>query len=121
MQVKLLKSKILRAVATDASLNYEGSLAIDAELMARVGLLPFEKILVGNITNGQRFETYAIEAPAGSKTFSLNGAVARLGQIGDIIVIMSFADFTPEEAKTWQPQTIVLAERNTKIVKAVNC
>lgn len=120
MQINLLKSKILRAEVTDSSVNYEGSLGIDISLMEKVGLLPYEKILVGNITNGNRFETYAIPAPAGSLTFALNGAAAHLGKIGDLLVIMSFADMTPQEAETWQPKTIVLAECNSKIIKTVN-
>jgi aspartate 1-decarboxylase len=120
MQIQLLKSKILRAEVTDSSVDYEGSLGIDTDLMDRVGLLPYEKILVGDITNGSRFETYAIPAPAGSRTIALNGAVAHLGKIGDLLVIMSFASLTPEEALTWKPKTIVVAECNSKIIKAVN-
>ena len=120
MQIQLLKSKILRAEVTDSSVDYEGSLGIDTDLMDRVGLLPYEKILVGDITNGARFETYAIPAPAGSRTIALNGAVAHLGKIGDLLVIMSFVSLTPEEARTWKPKTIVVAERNSKIIKTVN-
>ena len=76
MNVSLLKSKLLRAEITDRALHYEGSLAIDSALMEQVGLRRYEKILVSNIANGERFETYAIEAPAGSQTISLNGAAA---------------------------------------------
>lgn len=117
MQVHILRSKILRAEVTDARLEYEGSLAIDSAYMSRVGILPFEKILVGNLANGNRFETYAIPAPAGSLTFCLNGAAAHLGQKGDLLVIMTFGVMTEEEAKKWTPRTIVLAESNKKIVK----
>jgi aspartate 1-decarboxylase len=120
MQIQMLKSKILRAEVTDSCLNYEGSLAIDSELMAKVGLRHYEKILVGDMASGSRFETYAIEAPAGSRTIALHGAVARLGQIGDLVVIMSFALLTPEEAADWKPKTIVLAKGNSEIVKSVN-
>jgi len=120
MEIQLLKSKILRAEVTESSLNYEGSLGIDSELMEKVGLLPYEKILVGDMASGSRFETYAIPAPAGSCTFALNGAVARLGQVGDLIVIMSFASLRPEEVADWKPKTIVLAERNRVIVKKLN-
>ena len=91
MQVTLLKSKLLRAEVTDRALHYEGSLAIDSALMKQIGLIPNEKILVANIANGERLETYAIEAPKGSHTISLNGAAAHKGQIGDLLVIMSFA------------------------------
>lgn len=119
MQVTLLKSKIHRAMVTDASLHYEGSLSIDVSLMERVGLLPYEKILVGNITCGDRFETYAIPAPAGSKIFSLNGATARLGQIGDLLVIMSFAQVDEKDIPSWKPKVVVLSEGNSKIVEGV--
>ncbi|MBN2068446.1 MAG: aspartate 1-decarboxylase [Opitutales bacterium] len=120
MQVKLLKSKLLRAEVTQAELDYEGSLGIDIELMNKVGILPYEHILVGDITNGSRFETYAIPAPAGSRTIALNGAVAHLSKVGNRVVIMSFANFTPDEAKTWKPKAITLDECNSKIVKSVN-
>lgn len=120
MFVQILKSKILRAETTDAILDYEGSLAIDEALMKRVGLLYGEKILVGNISNGKRFETYAIPAPAGSKTISLRGAAAHMGKKGDLLVLMSFAQMTEEEAGHWVPRTITLAEGNSKIIKEQN-
>ncbi len=120
MQVNLLRAKFLRAEVTDAHVDYEGSLAIDSELMRMIDLLPYEKILVGNLANGNRFETYAIEAPAGSKTFSLRGAAARLGKPGDLLVIMSFANMSVEEARTWQPRVIVLGDGNRKILKQTN-
>ncbi|MBR5621682.1 MAG: aspartate 1-decarboxylase [Opitutales bacterium] len=117
MLLDILHSKILRAEVTDAQLHYEGSLAIDSEIMDMIGMLPNEKILVGNISNGHRFETYAIPAPAGSRQFCLNGAVAHLGKVGDLIVIMSFARMTPEEAKTWTPRVVVFGDGNSRIVK----
>ena len=117
MQLNLLKSKIHRAEVTDLSLDYEGSLAIDSDFLARVDLKPFEKILVGNMANGKRFETYAIPAPAGSKTISLNGACAHLGEIGDLLTIMSFASFSAAEAAAWTPKVMQLGEKNTKVVK----
>lgn len=120
MLVQILKSKILRAEVTDAIQDYEGSLAIDENLMKSVDLLYGEKILVGNITNGKRFETYAIPAPAGSKTISLRGAAAHMGKEGDLLVMMSFAQFTPEEAESWIPRTITLSEKNSKIIKSQN-
>ncbi len=120
MLLEVLKSKILRAETTDSRIDYEGSLAIDQDLMDKVGLITGEKILVGNINNGERFETYAIAAPRGSKTFSVRGAAAHLGKAGDLLVIMSFARMTPEEAKAFTASTMTLAERNTKIVKQQN-
>ena len=116
MHLSILKSKILRATVTGAETDYEGSLAIDADLMARVGLLPYEKILVGNITNGERLETYAIEAPAGSRAICLNGAAAHKGKTGDLLVIMSFAQMSPEEARDHQPRTITLADGNACVI-----
>jgi aspartate 1-decarboxylase len=120
MQVTLLKSKLLRAEVTDRALHYEGSLAIDSALMKQIGMLPYEKILVSNIANGERFETYAIEAPAGSLTISLNGAAAHKGALGDLLVIMSFAQLDEEELKTWKPKVIVLADGNKRVVRADN-
>lgn len=120
MQVSLLKSKLLRAEVTDSALHYEGSLAIDAALMEQVGLQRYEKILVANIANGERFETYAIEAPKGSHTISLNGAAAHKGKLGDLLIIMSFAQFEGAEAKAWQPKVLVLADRNRRVVRADN-
>ncbi|MGB0273219.1 MAG: aspartate 1-decarboxylase [Opitutales bacterium] len=120
MQLSLLKSKLLRAEITDRALHYEGSLAIDAALMEQVGLLPYEKILVANIANGERFETYAIEAPKGSHTISLNGAAAHKGAVGDLLVIMSFAQVEAEVVEQFKPKVLVLAEGNRKVVRADN-
>lgn len=120
MHITLLKSKLLRAEVTDSELHYEGSLAIDASLMRQVGLVAYEKILIANIANGERLETYAIEAPAGSNMISLNGAAAHKGKIGDLLVIMSFAQVEAEEAQAWQPKVLVLADRNRTIVRSDN-
>jgi aspartate 1-decarboxylase len=120
MLYHLLRTKLLRAEVTGARLDYEGSLAIDIELMNLVGMLPYEKILVGNLANGERFETYAIPAPAGTREICLNGATAHLGKPGDLLVIMTFAELTPEEAKTWKPKTATLAERNRRVVRLEN-
>lgn len=120
MLIQVLKSKFLRAQATDVRIDYEGSLAIDEDLMDRVGMHPYERILVGNITNGERFETYAIPAERGSKTFSIRGAAAHLGKTGDLLVIMSFAYAEEQEAAKIKPRTMTLSEGNTKIVKSQN-
>ncbi|MEZ5278549.1 MAG: aspartate 1-decarboxylase [Opitutaceae bacterium] len=113
----MVKSKIHRAEVTDRSLNYEGSLAIAADLMKEVNLHPYERILVGNMANGQRFETYAIEAPAGSGTISLNGGTAHLGGKGDLLTIMSFGFFREDEVAGHRPKVIVLADHNTRIIR----
>jgi len=112
MQLSLLKSKIHRAAVTGASLHYEGSLTISSDLAEGVGLLPYERILVGNMDNGERFETYVIYGEAGTGQIQLNGATAHLGKIGDRVTIMNFAAFTPEEAVAHKPRVIVLNERN---------
>lgn len=112
MQITLLKSKIHRAAVTGASLHYEGSLTVSADIAEMVGLLPYEKILVGNLQNGERFETYVIYGKAGMGLIELNGATARLGAIGDRLTIMNFGQFTPEEAKTHHPRVAVLDAHN---------
>jgi aspartate 1-decarboxylase len=114
--ISLLKSKIHRAVVTGADVNYEGSLAISADLAELVELEEYERILVGNMANGERFETYVIYASRGSGTILLNGATAHLGKVGDRLTIMSFGLFSAnEDAKTHQPKIIVLGDRNEVI------
>ena len=115
MQVHVLKSKIHRAQVTAGNVNYEGSLGIARDLMDKVGLLPYEKILCGNMANGERFETYAIAAAAGSGQIILNGATARLGKPGDRLTIMSFTEVDAAVARSWKPQVIVLGEQNAVV------
>jgi len=110
--IQLLKSKIHRARVTAANVAYQGSLGIDQDLMDRVGLLPHERILCGNLANGARFETYAIPAPRGSRAIVLNGAVAHLGKVGDRLTIMSFALVDEAKARKWRPRVVVLGARN---------
>ncbi len=112
MQIHLLKSKIHRARVTAGDVNYEGSLGIDQDFMDKVGLLPYERILCGNMANGNRWETYAIPAPRGSGAIILNGAVAFLGKPGDRVTIMSYAVVDKAKAKKWEPRVIVLGARN---------
>lgn len=112
MQLQLLKSKLHRAVVTGGSLNYEGSLGIDEDLMEKAGLVAYEKILCGNMSNGLRFETYAIPARRGSGAIILNGAVARLGQEGDLLTVMSFALVDSKKAGKWKPKVLVLGKGN---------
>lgn len=117
MQLHMLKSKLHQACVTDGQVYYEGSLGIDIELMQMVGMLPYEKILVANINNGARFETYAIEAPFGSRQIVLNGAAARLGTIGDRLIIMSYAWADEAELRdgSYKPKVIRLNERNEPV------
>src|SRR5271169_2918807 len=115
MDVFLLKSKIHRATVTGGHVNYEGSLTIAADLMEKSGLQEFERILCGNMANGNRWETYVIKGKKGSGEIVMNGAVAHLGKKGDLLTIMSFALVEKGEAKKWQPRVIVLGKGN-KIV-----
>lgn len=115
-QLHLLKSKIHRATVTGASVDYEGSLTISEDLAQKVNLHPYERILVGNMGNGNRFETYVIYGAAGKGVIELNGATAFLGKIGDRLTIMSFAEVPENEVITHSPQIIVVDEKN-KIIK----
>ena len=115
MLVHVLKSKIHRAQVTAGNVDYEGSLGIARDLMDKVGLLPYERILCGNMANGERFETYAIPAAHGTGQIILNGATARLGKPGDRLTIMSFAAVDASEAKSWKPRVIVLDGNNTVV------
>lgn len=108
----MLKSKIHRATVTGADLHYEGSLAIDADLMKAADILPYEQIHVFNIHNGERFVTYAIQAPAGSGTILLNGAAARLGMPGDKVIIVTFTEMEEAEAQTARPRVVQVDDAN---------
>jgi len=112
MQVVLLKSKIHRATVTGGNVNYEGSLTISGDLMDKIGLREYEKILCGNMANGNRWETYVIRGKEGAGEIIMNGAVAHLGKKGDLLTIMNFGIFTQEEAKDWKPDVIVLGPGN---------
>ena len=103
-------------MVTGSDVNYEGSLTIAADLMEKAGLSPYEKILCGNMANGERFETYAIPGKRGSGKIVLNGATAHLGKKGDQLTIMNFATFSKAKAKKWKPRVIVLGKGN-KIVE----
>lgn len=115
MQVQLLKAKLHRVEVTSCDLNYEGSMAIDQECLEMVGILPYEKILIVNNSNGSRIETYAIPAPRGSRTFCLNGAAARSGIVGDLVTIMVFGIYSPAEAASHHPAVAMFADHNRKI------
>ena len=117
MFVQILRNKIHRARLTSCDVDYEGSLEIDIGYLEAAGILPYEKILVVNASNGQRLETYAIPGERGKGVFCLNGAAAHRGKPGDIITIMTFAVMTPEEAAGYQPDVIVLDEKNRIIAK----
>jgi aspartate 1-decarboxylase len=115
MQLIMLKSKLHMARVTDAQLDYHGSLTIDENLMDAVGLLAHEKILVANVENGNRFETYAIPGARGSGMICLNGATAHKGVKGDRVIIFSFAVMTPEEARVCKPTVLCLDAQNKPV------
>jgi aspartate 1-decarboxylase len=104
MMITVLKSKLHRIPVTEACLDYEGSLSLDPDFMEAVGIVPYEKILCANVENGNRFETYAIAGKRGSHVCCLNGAAAHKGKIGDRLIVMAFAQMTPEEAADWSPR-----------------
>jgi len=103
MVIEVLKSKIHRARVTQAELNYVGSITIDEDLMDAANIIANEKVQIVNNNNGARFETYVIRGARGSGTICLNGATARLAQVGDIVIIMSYAHMDMEEARTYDP------------------
>ena len=113
MQLTLLKGKIHRATVTQCDLNYEGSISVDAALLERSGILAHEQVDVLNITNGERFTTYAIPAPPGSGTIGINGAAARRAQKGDLVIIVAYARMEEAETKSFQPR-VLLVDANNK-------
>lgn len=119
MFVKILKSKLHRARVTETKLDYAGSIAVDADLMDAVGLLPYESVVIANLNNGSRLETYVIPAESGSRQVVVMGAAAHLIKQGDIIIIFSFAFLTPEEAAEFKPSVIALDEKN-EIMKKIS-
>jgi aspartate 1-decarboxylase len=112
MQRTLLKSKIHRARVTDANLNYEGSLTMDPLLMEKADILPYEKVEIANISNGERFSTYVIKGKPNSGEMCLNGAAARLGSKGDLIIIMTYVILPEEKVFNHHPRLILVDEHN---------
>jgi aspartate 1-decarboxylase len=108
----MLKSKIHRATITEANLAYEGSLTIDLNLMRDADILPYEMVHIYNVSNGERFQTYAIEGEAGSGVMCLNGAAARKGMPGDLIIITTFAGLAAAELEDHQPQIVYVDSKN---------
>ena len=112
MTVTLLKSKLHRIVVTESKLDYTGSLTLDEDLMDAVGILNYEKLLVANVDNGERFETYAIRGPRGSGVCCLNGAAAHKGKVGDRLIVMTWAQMPEEEARAFTPRVGVMDANN---------
>ena len=112
MTLMMLKSKIHRATVTQAELNYVGSITIDESLMEAAGILEYEKVQIADVDNGARFETYVIAGEAESGIICLNGAAARMVSAGDKIIIMSYAQMTPEEVKKYPPKVVFVNGKN---------
>jgi aspartate 1-decarboxylase len=112
LQLRLLKGKIHGATVTGADLNYEGSIEIDSSLMEAAGIIPFEQVNIWNMTNGERFSTYALSAQKGSGTIALNGAAARKVQVGDEIIIAAFAVMSDKQAHHWKPHVVFVDQYN---------
>ena len=119
MELTLLKAKIHRATVKQADLDYVGSITIDSELLRESGIMEYEKVEIADVDNGNRFETYAIAGEAGSGIICLNGAAARCVNAGDKIIIMAYAQMTPEEAKTHKP-TVLFVDQDNHIVRKAN-
>jgi aspartate 1-decarboxylase len=115
MLLKMLRAKIHRAIVTEANVNYVGSITIDANLLEATGILPGEAVLVADIANGTRHETYVIKGQAGSGVICINGAAARLVNLGDPLIIMAWGMCTPEEARALVPK-IVVCDPDNRIV-----
>ncbi|MEJ5053149.1 aspartate 1-decarboxylase [Sphingobacterium sp. MYb382] len=116
MTIEVMKSKIHRARVTQAELNYVGSITIDEDLMDAANIIANEKVQIVNNNNGARLETYVIPGERGTGTICLNGAAARLVQVGDIVIIISYAHMTPEEAKSHKP-SLVFPDDNNKLIR----
>ncbi len=113
MQCSMLKCKLHRVTVTHSELDYEGSCAIDIDLMAAAGILEYEQIEIYNISNGERFSTYAIQAEAGSKVISINGAAAHKAEPGDLVIIAAYASLNELELKAYQPTLVYVDAENT--------
>ena len=119
MVITLLKAKLHRVTTTQVELDYEGSCAIDGVLLDAAGILEYEQIQIYNITNGERFTTYAIRAEEGSGTISVNGAAAHKANVGDLLIIAAYAQLDAEEARQFKP-TLVYVDENNRITHTRN-
>ena len=113
MRLKMMKSKLHRATVTEADLNYEGSISVDRDFLDASGILPYEQVDVLNINNGERFTTYAIEAPRGSRTIGINGAAARRAEPGDLVIICAFGQMDAAEAEQFEPTVLQMNDDNS--------
>jgi aspartate 1-decarboxylase len=112
---RLMKSKIHRATITSADLHYEGSLSVDEDLMDAADLVEFEEIQVVNVNNGSRLSTYVIPGPRGSGVIQLNGAAARLGMPGDLVILISYGDYSEQEVAHHHPRVVFVDDQNRMV------
>ena len=119
MTISMLKAKIHRAVVTQAELDYVGSITVDELLLEEAGILEYEKVQIVDVNNGERFETYTIAGERGSGIICLNGAAARMVQKNDRIIIMAYAQVTPQEAKEMKPKVLFVDDDN-RVTKVTN-
>ena len=119
MTITMLKAKIHRATVTQAELDYVGSITVDMDLLEQAGILEYEKVQIVDVNNGSRLETYTIAGERGSGVMCLNGAAARMVQTGDKIILMAYAQVTPEEASELRPTVLFVDEKN-KVTKVTN-
>ena len=117
MTVQMLKGKIHRATVKQAELNYVGSITVDADLLDAAGIYEYEKVAIVDIENGNRFETYTIAGERGSGMICLNGAAARCVSVGDKVILMTYAQLTPEEVKNGYAPQVVFGDEENKIVR----
>lgn len=117
MQRQMLGGKIHRVTVTEACIDYPGSITIDKELMDKAGILPHEKVLIANLNNGSRIESYAIPGPAESGVICLNGGAAKHGKAGDIVIILTFVVLTNAEAKRHEPKVVYVDSKNRIVRK----
>ena len=118
MEITLLKAKIHRAVVTQADLDYVGSVTIDSKLLRESGILEYEKVQIVDINNGNRFETYTISGEEDSGIICLNGAAAKCVSVGDKVIIMAYANMSPDEAANHKPSVLFVDEKNSIVRKA---
>lgn len=119
MTISMLKAKIHRATVTQAELDYVGSITVDIALLEQAGILEYEKVQIVDVNNGSRFETYTIAGERGSGVMCLNGAAARMVQTGDKIILMAYAQVTPEEAQAMRPTVLFVDDKN-QMTKVTN-
>ncbi|PSQ95431.1 MAG: aspartate 1-decarboxylase [Bacteroidetes bacterium SW_9_63_38] len=121
MTISMFKAKLHRLRVTQADLYYEGSITVDQELLDTAGILPYEKVQVVNVNNGNRLETYTIPGEPGERTVCLNGPAARLAATGDQVIVISYAELTPSEARQHHPRVVLVDEdNNVKETKTMN-